>query len=80
MPVRRQQAMVESQTARVAVPWGSIGTVAGTTLQGLGTGIGQVSQGGASGLFPSAPAPDNTALLVLGGVLLVGVVVWAVRK
>lgn len=59
--------------------WNGIGTVAGSTLSGLGAGLSSVSNG-ASGLSTPVGPVDNTPILVLGGVLLVGVIVFAMRR
>lgn len=83
MGAKRAQALVQAQgaqvtTARTTAPWSDVGTVAGSTLSGLGQGLSAASMGGSTGA--TSIVSDTTPILVLGGVLALGLVVWALKK
>jgi hypothetical protein len=58
------------------VNWGDVASVAGPTLGGFGVGLTALGNPGAAGAV-APPLVDNTPILILGGVLLVGVLVFA---
>lgn len=81
MATRRDpRALNGMRMARSSAALSDVGTVAGATLVGLGTGLGQVSSGIAGPLGTAVPTSDPTPLYILGGVLVLGLVVYAVRK